>query len=133
MNDFITIASASLVAIGWFVTGYLNRRNNIALKRLEYRISAFRLVIEVLSKFESNAPFIEHPELTIDLKNARIASQLFFFQDEYEMLEDLIQVIESNQEEGIKIECLKSILNRLILLVRNRVRHSLALGNIRMG
>jgi hypothetical protein len=43
-DNWVTIAgfttAGSLVAIGWFVTGHLNRAKEVVLKRLEYRLKA---------------------------------------------------------------------------------------------
>ncbi|MEQ1777052.1 MAG: hypothetical protein ABL863_00745 [Nitrosomonas sp.] len=38
VKDWITLAAAVILAIGWFVTGYLNRVKDVAQKRLEYRL-----------------------------------------------------------------------------------------------
>jgi len=47
VKDWITLAAAFIVAIGWFVTGYLNRVKDVAQKRLEYRLKALETFLPV--------------------------------------------------------------------------------------
>ena len=38
VKDWITLAAAVILAIGWIVTGYLNKVKEVAQKRVEYRL-----------------------------------------------------------------------------------------------
>jgi hypothetical protein len=42
ISNIILLASAIIVVVGWDRTSKLNRKNNVALKRLEYQLEAYK-------------------------------------------------------------------------------------------
>jgi hypothetical protein len=120
VKDWIIVASALIVAIGWFVTGYLNRVKDVAQKRLEYRLTALQAFLPVwFSIQKSGAPFTQ-PGFLAQLEDARSKFQLYGFKDEIEVMETFIKAIEKQDLSGAN-----AALTKLVPLVRLRVRKEL--------
>lgn len=120
VKDWITIASALIVAIGWFVTGYLNRIKDVAQKRLEYRLKALEAFLPVWFEIQkSGAPFTQ-PQFLTQLEDARAKFQLYGLQDEILKMEHFIVAIENKD-----LNAANNALNILVPLVRNRIRKEL--------
>lgn len=51
----IILFPALIVAIGWFVTGYLNRIKDVAQKRLDYRLKALESFLPVWFDIQKNS------------------------------------------------------------------------------
>lgn len=120
IKDWITLASALIVAIGWFVTGYLNRVKDVAQKRLEYRMKALESFLPVWFLIQKNgAPFAQ-PDFIKQLELARSNMQLYGCQDEINLMEQFIEAIEQrNLPEA------NETLGKLVPLVRTRIREEL--------
>lgn len=120
VKDWITIVSACIVAVGWFVTGYLNRVKDVAQKRLEYRLKALEAFLPVWFLIQKNgAPFTQ-PEFLSQLEDARSKFQLYGFKDEIDLMELFISAIEhKNLTEA------NTALKKLVPLVRCRIRKEL--------
>jgi hypothetical protein len=122
-KDWITIASASIVAIGWFVTGYLNRLKDVAQKRLEYRLKALETFLPVWFSIQKNgAPFTQ-PGFLAQLEDARSKFQLYGFEDEIKLMEQFILAIEVKN-----LPAANTALGKLVPLVRTRIRKELNLN-----
>lgn len=120
--EIITIISVFAVIIGWFVNGELNRRNEIAKKRFEYRMNALQSFLEVWFFIQKNAnPFID-PAFLLLVEDVRKNFQLYGKDDEIELYEKFIRSAE-NQD----IEQTNLAINRLVELVRLRIRKELNL------
>jgi len=67
-KDWITIGSVIALITGWFVNSHLNRRNEIAKKRLDHRLptlnSFFELVEFIRTKHNQNPDDAEFIRLT---------------------------------------------------------------------
>ncbi|WCE32152.1 hypothetical protein [Vibrio sp. SCSIO 43137] len=123
-KDWITIVSVCVVVIGWFANNHLNRKHEIAKKRLEYRLSALESFLPVWYIFQKfPAPFKEDPELLKKLENARTQINLYGQQDEIDAMELFI----SHIEKGDTSAGSKSI-HALITLIKNRIRAELGLN-----
>jgi hypothetical protein len=85
---------ALIVAIGWWVTGTMNRANNIALKRLDYRIKALESFLPVWSEIEKDDNALEKPEVKAKLAGARTSFQLYGTKGDIDVLEALVTAIE---------------------------------------
>ena len=120
ITNWITIGSACIIAIGWFVTGYLNRRKDIAQKRLEYRLETLKSFLPVWFGIQKNTPFFMQPGSVDLLETARSNFQLYGYKDEIEEMEKFIVSCENKNLEKAN-ECLK----KLVPLVRNRIRKEL--------
>jgi hypothetical protein len=124
MDHWMTLAAAAiggtLVAIGWFVTGYLNRAQDVAQRRLTYRLQALESFLPVWSAIEkSGAPFTQ-PGFLEQLEAARRNFQLYGYQDEIAIMERFIAAV-----EGRNLREANEALSRLVPLVRVHIRKEL--------
>ena len=125
-DNWITLASAavggSLVALGWFVNGYQNRLQDVAQKRLEYRLKALESMLPVFfAVWQSGDPFSQ-PGVVKHLEDARSKWQLYGHRDEIKVLERLISSIENQNLQGVN-----DALRQLAPLVVKRTREELKL------
>lgn len=123
--DFTLIISSVIVVTGWFVNSHLNRRHEISKKRMDFRLEALHSFLPVfLSMSSSSKPFMDDPDLNTKIKNARVAFQLYGYQDEYLLFEKFVTAIENQDTDNATIS-----INKLIKLVRQRLRDELKLPN----
>lgn len=116
------LGGASIVAVGWFVTGWLNRRKDVAQKRMELRLQALESFLPVWFTIQSNsAPFTDPGFLAL-LERSRSQFQLYGSNDEVDIFEKFIKAIETRDLAGAN-----AALARLVPLVRNRIRQELEL------
>jgi len=119
------ISSATIVVVGWFISGYLNRRHEVAKKRMEYRLETLHSFLPVFFSIQKNKnPFEEDPKLLAKLEKSRSNFQLYGLQDEISEFEAMVQAIESRD-----IEQFNSKLRQLVGLVRARIRNEIGLKN----
>ncbi|MGQ2964868.1 hypothetical protein [Methylophilus sp.] len=123
VKDWITIVSALIVAIGWFVTGYLNRVKDVAQKRLEYRLKALEAFLLVWFAIQKNSAPFTQPEFLSQLEDARSKFQLYGFKDEIAVMERLVAAMEKQN-----VDAANAMLNTLVPLVRERIRKELKIA-----
>ncbi|MFD0912065.1 hypothetical protein [Methylophilus luteus] len=123
VKDWITIVSALIVAIGWFVTGYLNRVKDVAQKRLEYRLKALEAFLVVWFAIQKNSAPFTQPEFLTQLEDARSKFQLYGFKDEIEWMEKLVSAMEKQN-----VPAANEMLRTLVPLVRVRIRNELKIA-----
>lgn len=122
IKDYQALIGAAIVAIGWLVTGYLNRINNIALKRLDYRIKALE------SFFPIYNDIIEKKAVIIDdnfkEKHNQLVNNfmLYGYNDEIGLLDKFSFTINETPNE---IENVKDAFKGLSSLVMDRARKEL--------
>ncbi len=120
-KDWITIVAAILVIIGWFVNSSLNRRHEIAKKRMEYRLKSLSSFIPIffalVDEDRKNKSGLQE-----ELSESWTSFQLYGTKDEIECFERLRKAIEKRDE----IEYSKA-LGDLIRLVREGIRDELGL------
>jgi len=88
--------SATIIVVGWFVNGLLNRRHEIAKKRMEYRLETLHSFLPVFFSIQKHEnPFEDDPELLEKLEKSRSNFQLYGKTDEIELFESMIKGIES--------------------------------------
>jgi hypothetical protein len=122
LSSWIAIISALIVAAGWFVTGFLNRRLDVAQKRLEYRLEGLKSFLPVLFGIQGNNEFFMQPGSVQLLETARSNFQLYGYKDEIDQMEKFIAACErQNVQEA------KSALQGLGPLIRNRIRKELGI------
>jgi hypothetical protein len=122
-DNWIMVLSAVIVAVGWFVTGYLNRLQDISQKRLEYRLEALKSFLPVWFSIQrNNAPFTQ-PDFLQKLETARSNFQLYGYQDEINLMERFIVAIEQNNLENAN-----AALSELVPLVRQQIRKQIGLN-----
>ena len=121
-DNWIMVISAVIVAVGWFVTGYLNRLQYISQIRIEYRLEALKSFLPVWFSIQNNnAPFTQ-PDFLPKLETGRSNFQLYGFQDEIDLMENFIRAVEQNNLKGAN-----SALAELVPLVRQRIRKQIGL------
>lgn len=118
--EYITIISVIAVIIAWFVNGELNRRNEIAKKRFEYRMTSLQSFLDVWFFIQKNPnPFID-PAFLLLIQNVRKNLQLYGKDDEIQLYEKFIKSAEKQDIEQTH----KAMMN-LVELVRLRIRKEL--------
>src|SRR5262245_21319221 len=118
------LGGATIVAIGWFVTGWLNRRKDVAQKRLEYRLQALESFLPVWFIIQSNpAPFTD-PDFQSKLESSRSKLHLYGKKDEIELLETFIHGLEAKD-----LPSANAALARLVPMVVERIRKELAIDD----
>ncbi len=126
-DNWIMVISAVIVAVGWFVTGYLNRLQDISQKQLEYRLEALKSFLPVWFSIQrNNAPFTQ-PDFLPMLETARSNFQLYGYQDEIALMETFIGAVEQENLEGAN-----AVLAELVPLVRQRIRKQIGLNAYRI-
>jgi hypothetical protein len=116
------LGGALIVAIGWFVTGSLNRSKDVAQRRLELRLQALESFLPVWFIIQDNAAPFTNPNFLGKLENARSKFQLYGLSDEIEIFEAFVSAIEAKD-----LPAANSALSRLVPMVRNRIRRELAI------
>ena len=87
IRDWITIISALIVVIGWFVNSFLNRRHEIAKKRMEYRFDALHSFLPVLFAIQENRTNDE--KFSKDIASCWTKFQLYCYKNEAEEFEKI--------------------------------------------
>ncbi|HEX7414688.1 MAG TPA: hypothetical protein VF411_11650, partial [Bacteroidia bacterium] len=123
-KDWITIISVAALIGGWFVNGYLNRKNEIAKKRLEYRLPTLKSFLKIWYMVqESNEAnplnLTEYRKLIIEVRED---FQLYGQKDEITLFEELVQFsIGKNFDRDKAVKALET----LVQLIRTRIRNEL--------
>jgi hypothetical protein len=117
------LGGALIVAIGWFVTGSLNRSKDVAQRRLEFRLLALESFLPVWFIIQGNSAPFTNPNFLDKLENARSKFQLYGLSDEIEIFEALVAAIQSKN-----LPAANSALSQLVPLVRDRIRRELAIN-----
>jgi hypothetical protein len=128
VKDWITIISVLIIVIGWFINSYLNRRHEISKKRLDYRLETLQSFLPIfLSISSSLQPFIYDKDLNEKIIKARVNFQLYGHKDEMVLFNNFVIAIESQDTEEATI-----YINKLIKLIRTRIRNELKLPNFNL-
>jgi hypothetical protein len=114
------LGGALIVAIGWWVTGWQNRRKDVAQRRLDFRLQALESFLPVWFIIEDNPAPFTNPNFLDKLVKARTKFQLYGLQDEIDVFESLVAAIESKDLAQANLA-----LVRLVPLVRARIRSEL--------
>lgn len=124
-DNWISLGSAllagSLVAIGWFINGLLQRRRDVTQRRLEFRLSALKSFLPVWFAIQKSGgtPFTQ-PGFLQQLEDARSKFQLYGLEDEIQHMESFIDAVQSSN-----LVAANNALNQLLPLVRRRIRSEL--------
>lgn len=120
----MSIVAALIVALGWFVTGYLNRRKDVAQKRLEHRLEALKSFLPVWFAIQKNSSPFNQPGFLQLLETARSNFQLYGYTYEIEQMENFIVACEKqNLQEA------NSAISKLLPLVRDSIRKELGINS----
>jgi hypothetical protein len=120
IKDWITICSVLVGVFGWFANGWLNRRNETAKKRFDFRMAALQSFLKVWFFIQRNpAPFLDPSFLPL-LEDARSLFQLYGKDDEIVLFERFIVAVErQNLLEA------NHALAELVPLIRIKIRKEL--------
>lgn len=119
-KDIIQSASLAIAILGWGINSHINRRNEIAKKRLEFRLQMFDKLIEIKRIIDRNgAPFTD-TSFEPALVSAREKFQLYGKKNEIYFMEKFIKSIEE-----LDLDNARSTLNTLFQLIPITVRDEL--------
>ena len=120
ISDYILLLSAIIVVVGWFVNSYLNRRHEIAKKRIDHRL-------EMLKNYLSFYVGALKSKSLNGFDDVQVSFHLYGYDDEIELVEQIAN-ISANQPNNRK---LSELLVNLNVLVRDRLRKQLGLPKVR--
>jgi hypothetical protein len=124
MNEYMPLIAATvgalIVSIGWFVTGKLNRANNIDLKRLDSRIKALESFLPVWVEIEKNGAALGKPEVIEKLVAARRSFHLYGTQADILLIEALVDALQKKD-----LAAANKALPPLVTLIKQGVRNEL--------
>ena len=121
-SNWMPIVAALLVALGWFTTAFLNRKNVIADRLLNYRLTALESFLLVWFQIQKDGDAFRDPGFLPLLKKARSNFQLYGLADEIENLEAFISAVEEPD-----LEKANAALKKTVSMVRERIRKELGL------
>jgi hypothetical protein len=123
IKDWITLLSAFIVAMGWFVTGYLSRVKDVAQKRLDYRLEALEAFLPIGMALQKKGDPFKSPEFCKQFEDAQVKFQLYGFEDEAELMSSFTKsLLSKNQKEA------ENDYGKLASLVRMRIRKELKIN-----
>lgn len=95
LKGWQTLIAAIIVIIGWFVNNWLNRKAEIAKRRSEHRLIAFKSFVDSiifeLSKGADKA--FAKPDFKNELELARKNIQIYGYRNEIDIYEEFIKAI----------------------------------------
>ena len=127
IKDFEIIISTSIIVIGWFVNNWLNRKHEIAKKRIEYRLKTLHSFIPVYTSLtNNNSQTIE--QINKDLKDSYLNIQLYGEKDEIKLFTEFKDALDKKTNEN-NILAIK-YMNKLMGIIKKRIRKELGLSKI---
>ena len=115
-QNWILIASALIITIGWFVTGHLDRKNAIFLKQLDFHGEALRSFVSVWAIISRNSAPFTQPGFDEKLQYSSLLFNLYCNTQEKVKMQKFIDAInmknisEANEALGPLVEMIpKSI------------------------
>lgn len=119
-HDWITISSVTIVVVGWFVNSFLNRRHEIAKKRMEYRLDALHSFLPAFFAITENR--VSDPVLSEALAQANTKFQLYCHKSEINAFVRLTNACRAQDNEAYT-----DAVRDLVRLVREGIRGELGL------
>lgn len=120
--EIITICSLLIIVIGWFINNHLNRKNDIAKVRFEYRMNALKKFLNVYFFIQKNSTPFADPLFLPLLEETRTLLSLYGEDDEINLYEEFIHACECRD-----LQKANTTLDTLVVLVRLKVRKELNL------
>jgi hypothetical protein len=118
ISGFAIIASTMIAVVGWSRAARKDRAQHLFQKRVERRLGMFDDVIAVVVPLMNNpVPFEADPELPAKLGKARLSVQLYGYQDEQRLYEELVSAL-----EHADLERTRNALASLVPTIRSRLR-----------
>ncbi|EMY8516639.1 TPA: hypothetical protein ACGFXW_003561 [Vibrio cholerae] len=127
LNSILTFSGFLIVSLGWFVTGWLNRRLEVSKQRMILRQSALDSVIEVGKQIHKQ---------TIDgvsIEKAQVQLLIYGYPDEIALVNKLVSICASVSEQPSEsqVKELRETNAKLMNLVRNRIRKQVGLKELK--
>jgi hypothetical protein len=122
VTNWITVFSVIAVISGWFVNGWLNRRNEIAKKRFDHRLPTLHSFLELIEFIKKNNQKPNDEEFIKLTRKVHMDFQLYGQKDEIDRYEIFLKAWEANNNE-VALDAL----NNLIPLVMKRIRKELGI------
>ncbi|WP_269620031.1 hypothetical protein [Zhongshania sp. BJYM1] len=120
VSDCILLLSAIIVVVGWFVNSYLNRRHEIAKKRIDHRLETLKSYLSFFIEAQKSK--------SLDgFNDVQVSFYLYGYDDEIELVEKITSIVTTKPDNP---EWLK-LLTDLSILVRNRLRKQLGLPKVK--
>ena len=123
IRDWVTIISVFLVITGWFVNSYLNRKSEIAKRRLDHRLPTLKSFIKmwyyVQEHPQDRYQLNEYKKLLVDVRED---FQLYGKLDEIKLFESFMEYETGESRDSKKA---KNDFEKLVELVRKRIRDEL--------
>lgn len=119
VSDCILLLSAIIVVVGWFVNSYLNRRHEIAKKRIDHRLETLKSYLAFYIEAQKSKSLDGFNEV-------QVSFYLYGYDDEIELVEKITSIVttQPNNPEWLKL------LTDLNILVRSRLREQLGLPKV---
>jgi hypothetical protein len=123
IKEWITLLAAFIVAMGWFVTGHLNRVKDVAQKRLQYRLETLEAFLPIGMSLQKKEDPFNSPEFCKQFEDAQVKFQLYGFEDEAKLMSSFTKsLLSKNQNEA------EGYYRELASLVRARIRNELKIN-----
>lgn len=124
LSDYTLLISSIIVVAGWFVNGFLNRRHEIAKRRIDYRLKTLHSFVPIIiSMTSSKDPFKDDPSLVNKIEEAKVNFQLYGHRDEMLLFREFVSALKNEN-----ISQTITTLNKLINKVRDGIRKELKLA-----
>ena len=125
ISHWISIVAALIVAIGWFVTGYLNRAKDVAQKRLDYRLKALESFLVIHDEMIEKGGVPSDKEFVQKYNQAVRNFRVYGLEDEKKLLDDFR---EANEKGNNNLDEINKIFNELSDLIIGRIRKELQIN-----
>ena len=113
------IIAAFIVAVGWFVTGDLNRKHDIATRRADHRISTLKNYVAFYIEAEKTKSLAGFNEI-------QVGFYLYGYTKEIELVRKIADIVTN---EPANPEWL-ALMRELNILCRNNLREELGLEKV---
>lgn len=120
IKDWITIIGVAIVAIGWFINADLNRKNEIAKKRLDHRLPTLNSFLELVELIRSLSTKPNDAEFFRLTNRVGLDFQLYGESDEIALFEKFLKSYAAKDNQKAL-----DALNTLAPLVKKRIRKEL--------
>ena len=118
VRDWVTLVSALIIVVGWFINSWLNRRHEIAKKKLEHRLNALQSFIPFASSAVKECPDQRDPDYADKLWTAYTNIQLYGTKQEVKLMDEMYSAIKEKDSEEATIryrklyECVRANLRK---------------------
>ncbi len=113
------------MAIGWFVTGYLNRAKDVAQKRLDYRLKVLESFLVIHDEMIEKSGVPSDKEFVQKYNQAVRNFRVYGLEDEKKLLDDFREAINKGNNN---LDEINKIFNELSDLIIGRIRKELQIN-----